>query len=213
MIAALPVIGGSNSQVLWYATRTTGLAAMVLLTGTLVLGIVSSVGWASKRWPRFASQTLHRNLSLVAVAFVALHVVTTLADNFVPMHLVDAFVPFASSYRPLWVGLGAISLDLLLAILITSAVRHRIGHRSWRLVHWTAYACWPIAFAHGLGIGTDQRLKLVLLLDAACAAAVAGAVVWRLLAGRHQPVGHAVGPDRVAGASRLSVRSRGGAPW
>ena len=170
------------------------------------------MGWASKRWPRFASQTLHRNLSLVAVAFVALHVLTTLADNFVPMHLVDAFVPFASPYKPLWVGLGAIALDLMLAVLVTSALRRHIGHQAWRLVHWTAYACWPIAFSHALGIGTDQRLTLVLLLDAACAAAVAGAVLWRLVAGHHQPVGHHVGPDRGAGVA-VPARSRGGSPW
>ena len=134
--------------------------------------MVASVGWTTERWPRFLSQDVHRNLSLFCVGFVAIHVVTTVSDGYVPIGFADAFIPFRTPYRPLYVGLGALSFDLLLAVLVTSALRHRIGFASWRFVHWLAYLCWPIALFHSLGSGTDSSLPLVLALDAVCAAAV-----------------------------------------
>jgi hypothetical protein len=179
----------SNGRALWYLTRSTGLVALVLLTATVVLGVVASVGWTSERWPRFLSQDVHRNLSLLCVGFVAIHVVTTVSDGYVPIGFADAFIPFLTPYRPLYVGLGALTFDLLLAVLVTSALRHKIGFASWRFVHWLAYLSWPIALFHSLGSGTDSPLPLVLLLDAVCAVAVFAVVFWRLVTGRTFTVG------------------------
>jgi DMSO/TMAO reductase YedYZ heme-binding membrane subunit len=185
MTAPTALLGAaSNGKALWYLTRSTGLVALVLLTASVVLGVVASVGWTTERWPRFLSQDVHRNLSLFCVGFVAIHVVTTVSDGYVPIGFTDAFIPFLTPYRPLYVGLGALSFDLLLAVLITSALRHRIGFASWRFVHWLAYLCFPIALFHSLGSGTDAPLPLVLLLDAVCAAAVVAVVAWRLVTGR-----------------------------
>ena len=163
MTPSAALIGAaSNGKALWYLTRSTGLVALVLLTATVVLGVVASVGWTTERWPRFLSQDVHRNLSLFCVGFVAIHVITTVSDGYVPIGFADAFVPFRTPYRPLYVGLGALTFDLLLAVLITSALRHRIGFASWRFVHWLAYLCFPIALFHSLGSGTDAPLPLVL---------------------------------------------------
>ncbi len=126
----------------------------------MVIGVVASVGWTTERWPRFLSQGVHRNLSLFCVGFVALHVVTTVSDGYVPIGFADAFLPFLTPYRPLWVGLGALGFDLLLVVLVTSALRHRIGYDSWRFVHWLAYLCWPIAMFHSLGSGSDSSLPV-----------------------------------------------------
>src|SRR5579872_4808025 len=98
-----------SSKALWYLTRSTGLVALVLLTGTVVVGVMASVGWTTERWPRFLSQDVHRNLSLFCVGFVGLHVVTTVSDGYVPISFADAFIPFRTAYRPLWVGLGALT--------------------------------------------------------------------------------------------------------
>ena len=185
MTPSAALIGAaSNGKALWYLTRSTGLVALVLLTATVVLGVVASVGWTTERWPRFLSQDIHRNLSLFCVGFVAIHVITTVSDGYVPIGFADAFVPFRTPYRPLYVGLGALTFDLLLAVLITSALRHKIGFASWRFVHWLAYLCFPIALFHSLGSGTDAPLPLVLLLDAVCTAAVVAVVGWRLVTGR-----------------------------
>ena len=174
----------SSGKALWYLTRSTGLVALLLLTATVVLGVVASVGWTSERWPRFLSQDVHRNLSLFCVGFVAIHVITTVSDGYVPIGFADAFIPFRTAYRPLYVGLGALTFDLLLAVLVTSALRHRIGFASWRFVHWLAYLCWPIALFHSLGSGTDSSLPVVLAMDVVCSAAVIAVVVWRLATGR-----------------------------
>jgi sulfoxide reductase heme-binding subunit YedZ len=172
---------GQGSQAYWYLTRSTGLVSFVLLSGTVFLGIVASVGWTSQRWPRFLSQGLHRNLSLYCVVLVAVHIVTTVSDGFVPITFVDAVVPFVSPYRPIWLGLGALAFDLMLAILVTSALRRRIGLRSWRAIHWLAYLSWPVALLHGLGTGTDTPLAVSLSVYVVCILGVVGAIAWRLV--------------------------------
>jgi hypothetical protein len=164
---------------LWFATRGTGVVSLVLLTAIVVLGVATSTRARSPRWPRFVVAGLHRNLTLAALLFIALHVVTTVADGFAPIGLKDAVVPFLSSYRPLWLGLGAVAFDLLLALTLTSLLRARIGQRLWRALHWSAYAAWPIALVHALGTGTDARLGWMQLLGVGSTAAVVGAVLFR----------------------------------
>lgn len=164
----------------WYGTRGAGIVALILLTGSLVMGIVDLSRWQSERCPRFVLDGLHRTLSLLAVAVVAIHVLTSVADGFTPIGLKDAVIPFASPYRRLWLGLGTLAFDLLLALTLTSILRRRLGQRVWRAVHWTAYACWPLALVHGLGTGTDTPIPWALVLTAACLVAVLIAVGWRV---------------------------------
>jgi sulfoxide reductase heme-binding subunit YedZ len=169
---------------LWYATRATGVVALVLLTATVVLGVAGTARFATPRWPRLITAQLHRNLSLLAVLFVAAHVVTTVLDPYAPISWISAVVPFASPYRTFWLGLGTAAFDMLLAVVVTSLLRARLGYRAWRAVHWLGYACWPVALWHGLGTGTDSKLSWLLALDAACVVAVAAAAGWRLSLGR-----------------------------
>jgi DMSO/TMAO reductase YedYZ heme-binding membrane subunit len=164
----------------WYLTRGAGTVAMLLLTASVVLGIVDFSRWRTAGWPRFLTDALHRNVSMLALVMVVIHVITTVADGFAPIGLQDAIVPFLSPYRPLWLGLGALSFDLLVAVAITSALRRHVGYRAWRAVHWSAYACWPLAILHGLGTGTDASAAWMLLLTVACLAAVLLAVGWRV---------------------------------
>jgi len=184
----------TSSTPLWYTTRATGLVALVLLTGSMALGLLSSVGVDRPTWPRFLTLALHRNVALLALAFTVVHVLTTVLDSFVSIPLPDAFIPFISSYRPFWVGLGAISFDLMIALIVTSLLRARLGLRSWRLVHWSAYLCWPVAVVHGLGTGTDTPVRWVLLLTACCVLVVAGLTLWRLaLSWPYRPVASVAG--------------------
>ncbi len=166
---------------LWYATRAAGLVTLLLLTASVLLGVMTAGRFSSDRWPRFLSVGLHRNISLLVLVFLALHVGTTVLDTFVSVPVTAVFVPFVSPYKTFWLGLGTIAADLLLALLATSLLRSRLGHRSWRRVHWLAYACWPIGLAHGLGIGTDRATTWVFGLTVGCAAAVAGAATWRVV--------------------------------
>ena len=178
----------TSSTPLWYTTRATGLVALVLLTAGMCAGLLTSVRFERERLPRFVTQALHRNLSLIALAFTVLHVLTTVLDSFVSVSLIDVFIPFIGSYRPFWLGLGAVSFDLMLALIITSLLRARMSLRTWRLVHWSAYACWPIAVVHGLGTGTDTPKSWVLALTVLCVLPVVVLTLRRLaLSWRERP--------------------------
>jgi sulfoxide reductase heme-binding subunit YedZ len=167
---------------LWYATRGTGAVALVLLTVSVVLGIGEVRGWRPAGAPRFAIAAMHRTVSLLVVALLAIHVLTTLLDPFPHIGALNALVPFQTSYRPLWLGLGTVASDLLVALVVTSLVRRRLGYRAWRGVHWLAYACWPVALVHGIGAGSDTASAWMLALTIACIGAVCVALIARLAA-------------------------------
>jgi methionine sulfoxide reductase heme-binding subunit len=166
---------------LWYATRAAGLVALLLLTATTALGLLTAGRVSTRNWPRFLVIGLHRNISLLALTFLGVHIVTTVLDSYTSIGIQDAVVPFLSGYHRFWLGLGAIASDILIAVSVTSALRQRIGHRFWRLVHWCGYLCWPIAMAHGLGIGTDRSQTWVFWLAIACGAAVVSAAIVRVV--------------------------------
>lgn len=181
--AVITAAVGTNSRALWYLTRGFGLIDLVLLTATMVMGLTQVVRYARPGWPRFVVAALHRNISLLAVVFLAVHVTTAVADTYAPISIVSVFVPFAGQYRPIWLGFGALALDLLIALVVTSLLRERMGQRTWRALHWTAYLCWPVAIVHGLGTGSDTKLGWVLAINALCITAGIAAIWWRLARG------------------------------
>jgi methionine sulfoxide reductase heme-binding subunit len=174
--------GITSSTLPWYVSRATGVVALVLLTAVMLLGILINRQGRLPGLPRFAVTNLHRNLSLMAVVFIVIHVVTAVLDGYVSIPLISVVVPFTSGYEGFWLGLGAISFDLMLALIVTSLIRGRLSRRVWKAVHWLAYASWPIAFAHSIGSSTDLQGGLLLALSVACAAALAAALGWRLVA-------------------------------
>ena len=172
--------GITSSTALWYASRATAVVTLLLLTAVVLLGILVNRQGRLPGLPAFAVTGLHRNISLLAVAFLAIHVVTAIADPYVTIGLAAAVLPFASAYKPLWLGLGAISLDLIAALIVTSLARARMGRRAWRAIHWAAYAAWPLAVVHSIGSSSDGRGGLVLGVLVGCVLAVAAALAWRL---------------------------------
>ena len=174
--------GITSSTALWYASRATGIVALLMLTGVVVLGVAVRRQSRLPGLPRFGVIGLHRSVSLLSAAFLVIHVVTAVADPYVTLRLTDAVLPFLASYKPLWIGLGAVSFDLMAAVIVTSLLRVRIGRPVWRAVHWLAYVSWPIAVAHSIGSSTDMRSGWLLGLALACILAVAAAVAWRVAA-------------------------------
>jgi len=181
--AVSTTLAAAGPSVLWYLTRATGAVSLLLLTGSLVLGVADVRRLSTARWPRFMIDSLHRSVSLLALVFLAVHILTSVLDSYASISLVNAVVPFTGSYRPLWLGLGAVAFDLMLAVVITSLLRGRIGYRAWRAVHWFAYASWPLALVHGLGTGSDVNGAWLLVLSVVCGLAVAAAVLSRVLSG------------------------------
>jgi len=176
--AALSAASGVSP--LWYATRATGVVALLLLTATVILGIAGTARFTAPGLPRVVTAGLHRNISLLVLGLLTVHVLTTVLDTFTHIGLVSVIIPFTSDYRGFWLGLGTVAFDLLLAVAVTSLLRDRLSYRTWHAVHLGSYACWPIALWHGLGTGTDSKLSWLLLLDVLCVAAVVAAAAWRL---------------------------------
>jgi methionine sulfoxide reductase heme-binding subunit len=177
------VLASSGPSLYWYLTRSTGAVSLLLLTLAIVLGVVDVERWSNPRWPRFVLDSLHRNVSLLALAFVVVHIVTSVLDSFASISITDALIPFVGSYRPVWLGLGAVAFDLFLAVIVTSLLRARLGFSTWRAVHWLTYASWPIALVHGFGTGSDANSAWLLALSILCIAIVVIAVLTRVLVG------------------------------
>ena len=170
-----------NGPGLWYATRATGLVTLLLLTASVLLGVLTAGRFASEKWPRFLTVGLHRNVSLLILVFLILHVGTTVVDTYTNIPLTAVFIPFTTSYKTGWLALGAVAFDLMAALVATSLFRNRLGHRAWRRIHWAAYLCWPVAVAHGLGAGTDRTTIWVFALTVICVAIVAAVATWRFV--------------------------------
>lgn len=195
----------TDARLLWWIDRSAGLVSLVLLTLVLVLGVFAT-GRAGLAW-RVVVQRLHRELPLVASVLLAVHIGTAVVDAFVPLSPLDVLVPFVAGFRPLWIGLGTLAVDVLVVLVVTSLLRTRLGHRSWRVVHWTAYALWPLAVVHALGSGSDMHGQTVHRVGLACIALVGGAAGWRLVAGSAPAV------VRLAGLVVLLVALAVGAGW
>jgi sulfoxide reductase heme-binding subunit YedZ len=177
MIAALT---GSQSKEVWYLMRGTGLVSLVLLTFTLAAGIAGVRRWSRPGWPRALVAFLHRNLALLAVVLLAVHITTAIIDPYVSIGWLAAIVPLASHWKSIWVGLGALALDVMIALVVTSLVRAHLSHRVWRTVHWLAYAAWPLAVVHGFESGTDSSTGWARGVYVASIVIVAAALAWRL---------------------------------
>ncbi|RAN70756.1 iron reductase [Bacillus sp. SRB_336] len=168
---------------MWAFARVSGLVSMVLLTGSVLLGILARSGRPLLVIPRFSVSLLHRNISLLAVVFLVFHVVPLLLDSYARVNLVDVVVPFLGGYRGFWQGLGTVALDLMAAVVVTSVLRHRLGQRTFRVVHWATYVMWPLALAHSVGNGTDGTSAPVVAAAVVLTVAVLAAAAWRVSAG------------------------------
>ncbi len=175
----------TSSPVDWYAARAAGVVAYLLLSAIVVLGISMAGKKKLHRWPRFAVEDVHRFGGILVGSFVVIHIVTIAIDSWLPFSIASIIVPFTSAYKPLWVGLGIVAAELLLALAITNRLRNtRISYRFWRRAHYLNFAVWTAATLHSLGSGTDRSTAWLIALEATAIALVCSAVVWRVLVPR-----------------------------
>lgn len=184
------------SEAFWALGRASGVVLLVLMTVTMLLGLLTRSGRPLLGLPRFGVLLSHRNLALLSVVFLVVHVGSLLLDPYAQLRLVDVVVPFLAATSPLAVGLGTTALDLLLAVVVTSLLRRWIGRRVFRAVHWASYLLWPIAVLHGVANGSDGRSAAFLVLAVASAAAVGATVLWRLTDGFVEHRRHRMEPTR-----------------
>src|SRR4051794_28755772 len=167
------------NEALWALGRGTGVVALVMFTSTLVLGILSRSGRPFAGLGRFGLNEVHRTAAMTGVGLIVVHVVSLLLDPYAQLRLVDLVLPFLGSYRPLWLGLGTLAVDLLAVITVVSLLRDKVGPRVFKAVHWATYALWPVALFHSVGTGTDARTLWFDAVALGCIGAVTAAVAWR----------------------------------
>jgi methionine sulfoxide reductase heme-binding subunit len=183
-----------TSPYLWYTTRATGLVALVLFTIVVCLGTFVSNRVGGTSVGRFELNELHRSVSMVAMAFLVLHIVTTVVDSYVPTGWLSTVIPMTSSYKRLDVAIGAVAFDLIVAVWASSLMKARIANGSWRFIHWFSWLAFVAAIVHGFLIGTDARSGIGLAIVVTCAAAVLATALWRFVKR----------PARAAGRTALS---------
>jgi sulfoxide reductase heme-binding subunit YedZ len=178
----------TSSPAIWYAARASGVAAYVVLSLVVCLGLTLGGKAQSRRWPRFSVEDVHRFGGLLVGSLIGVHVLAIAADSFLPFSLTQLLVPFTSSYRPLWTGLGIAATELLLALAITNHYRKRLPYSFWRKAHYLNFAVWGLASVHGLMSGTDRGAAWLAILYGFSVASVLMLLVWRFgHAGRRAP--------------------------
>lgn len=164
----------------WYLMRGTGVVSLLFLTVVVALGVAISTRVRPRGLPLYVTTAVHRNAALLAVVFLAVHVASAVVDPDAAVQLTAVLVPFTAHWAAFWVGLGALALDLVVVLVLTSLVRTRLPYTLWRRIHWASYAAWPLALAHGLGAGTDRGTEWLRVVDAVCIGLVGAALAWRL---------------------------------
>jgi sulfoxide reductase heme-binding subunit YedZ len=193
----------ASTTAVWYAARAGGVLAYLLVSASVLAGILLAGKKRVPGFPRFAVEDVHRFLGILAALFIAIHVAGIALDTYVPFSLSQLVVPFTSSYRPLATGLGIVALELLLAVSVTNRLRSRLPYRFWRRAHYATLAVWLLATVHGILAGTDRDQTWLVWLYALTVALVAGAAALRF--------GRSAAPRRVgvtlgvAGASLALV--------
>jgi sulfoxide reductase heme-binding subunit YedZ len=165
----------------WYAARAGGMLAFVLLTASVVAGLMLSSRDRLQHWPRFALEDVHRFLGLLAGSFIVLHGGALLLDSYLPFTLGSLLIPGTAPYRPLWVALGIVGAELLVALAIANHYRKELGHTFWRRAHYLNFAVWTLALVHGLGAGTDTTTPWAVTIYVVSASLVVGLTVRRVL--------------------------------
>jgi predicted ferric reductase len=166
---------------LWELIRASGLIAYVLLSLAVILGVgvrVRAFDWLAKRSWVFE---FHQVISVLALAFTALHALLVLGNAHVPFGLVEILVPFTSRWRTAATASGTVGLYLLTALVVTSYTRARIGERVWRSIHYSGFLAWGLALFHGVLAGHDSSAVWVQYLYVATGASVALLILFRLL--------------------------------
>ncbi len=198
-------MSGPSASWMWYLMRASGTVSLLLFSLVVALGIASTVRIRLRGLPAFATAALHGSLALLSVVFLTIHVATAVADPYAQVRLVDTMVPFLARSHRLVLGLGVLSADLIVALIVTSLLRHRIGLRMWRSIHLVAYLSWPLAVVHTIGEGSDTGRPWLLAVLGFSILLVVASVIARVV-GRGDPARPPVAGSRF---SALSTHVRG----
>ena len=172
-----------KDQTFWFLARASGLTAYLLITASMIAGLVVKSRPFGARLKAASALDVHRFITTLALAAIGAHALALVADATVQITFGDLVIPFTAPYRPLWTGLGVIAADLAVIVAVSFPLKKRIGGRNWRRLHWATYAIFALSTAHGLASGTDSSQPWAIDIYLGAVGAVAFATAWRALAG------------------------------
>ncbi len=199
---------------LWFVNRGTGVVLVALLTMATALGVLSTTRLSRPLWPRWATQRVHRNVSLLAVLVLLLHAGAAVADEFVDLRWYHVLVPIGGEYvakERTALVLSALAFDAMVLVVVTSLLRDRLPLKMWRGVHLLAYLAWALGLLHGLLIGTDAKASWTIAVYVISLAVVLVAVAARLFTLRAEQRGGTAAVDDLvrwpAGSATRTTRT------
>ena len=169
-----------DSRVYWYMSRSAGIVAYLLLW----MSVMAGIGISSKLFNDFVSPQItnevHKFTSILAMIAGAFHGLILLGDTYMSFSLFDILIPFKSAYQPIWVGLGILGFYLLAMLVVSFYIKKRIGHRTWRLLHYSSFALWVMTTLHGVLAGTDTSTVLMKVVYTAAVVSVGYLLAYRI---------------------------------
>ena len=154
--AQLAAFLGITAKTAWHFSRSAGTVAYLLLAGSTIWGLLLSSKIIKEAVPAALALAMHNILSWLAIGFTGAHALALLFDTYFTYTLADLTIPFIGPYLPGWVGLGIISLYLMLLTTISFYFRKKIGQKRWRQLHYLTFAVYILATLHGAMAGTDS---------------------------------------------------------
>ncbi len=171
----------ADSRVYWYMSRSAGIVAYLLLWGSVAWGLMVSNKILDGVVKPALTYELHQFLSIVALAAGAFHALILLADTYIQFSLLDLLIPFKSAYQPIWLSLGILGFYLAALVAGSFYVKKRIGHRTWRALHYGSFGVWIMVTLHAVMIGTDTAAPIMTGLYAAAILSISFLLTYRIL--------------------------------
>jgi sulfoxide reductase heme-binding subunit YedZ len=180
----------------WLAARSAGIVAFLLITASVVLGLLLASKMTRRPGLKRDLVKIHQQVALTALVAIGAHGVFLLGDAWLKPGLTGITIPFTLEYRPIWTGLGILAGYLALLLGPTFYWRRRIGARRWRQIHRATVAVFLLAVLHSLGSGTDGASAWFRVMVLGSAAIVLTLVVVRYVPRpRRAPAARAPAPS------------------
>jgi predicted ferric reductase len=174
----------TTDQFFWVLARVAGLSSYAALAVALVTGIALRTAVLDWLGRNRALRALHEYTTVLWIPLAGLHLLSLLLDTTARIGPLDLVVPFHSSYGTLAIGLGAISLDVLLLVTVTAFLKRRMNKDLWLWLHRLAYVAFALIFLHAVLSGTDFSDPIVSAVTWAAAATLLLLALTRAIWGR-----------------------------
>jgi DMSO/TMAO reductase YedYZ heme-binding membrane subunit len=171
----------TSDPTIWFVARASGLVAYALLTASVLAGLILKSKPFGRRLRAITAMEIHRTLSFLGLAAIGLHATALVLDKAAHITLSDLFIPGVAAYRPVWTGLGVISAELMVALIVSFPLRKVFGFKTWRKLHWASYGTFALAATHGITAGTDTGKSWTDAIYIGSLSLVAAAIAWRVL--------------------------------